>query len=201
MMPRFLSALAAVASLSALAVSLLALTRLRETEERLEALDRRPAARSEPERRSADARELAKLREEIEALKARPEPPVLDADRMEAAVKKALEPKGSPAGPTVEDLAVQSARATLGVLSGTLALSADQVGVLGPILETAARDEARLWVEVRSDGEMEGTERAGAQIRARRDEAVRERLTIEQRAKFDEWLRNESGRADSDAPR
>jgi hypothetical protein len=185
------AALAVAAAFAATGACVSSLARLRAIEARLAALETKPPPRpiAPP---GASPSEVAALRKEIETLRAdiasRPPAVPIDADLVEKAVKDALARRPEVAGAAIEQLASEAARRTLAELAIELGLSADQIDPIGAILSDAARREAALLLAATTDEALKAAEAAIAELHHARDARIRERLTVEQRARYDAWL-------------
>lgn len=189
-MPRFLSVLTGAAALAAFACAVFAFSRLSALERRLAAVEEAPPPATNSPVKDP---EVARLRAEIEALKARPEPKpyyAVDPTPVENAIREALSRSTEPkAEETLEEMAARAAvDGTVPQLASELGLNEDQARDLKALYREAALAEVRLWRNATTEAAVQDAEAEAARIRASRDTAVREKLTLEQREKFDGWL-------------
>jgi hypothetical protein len=133
------------------------------------------------------------MQAEIDALRAdlataRPAPVEIDAEQAEKAVQEALARRPEVVTKAIEDMAAEASRRDLGQLTQELSLTADQIEPLGQLLADAARREARLLVEAKTEEAMKVAEAETLRLRKERDEAIVARLTVEQQAKYRQWI-------------
>jgi hypothetical protein len=191
-MPRSLSVFLAAASLAATAVASYSMLQVRALEARLASHEPRPAPPPKPLTAPPDPR-VDELRAEVEALRAelaasRPAPVELDAAQAEKAVEEALARRPEVVANAIEELAAEAARRDLSDLALHLSLTADQIEPLGVLLADTARKKARLLIEAKTEDAMKRAEAETARLHAERDEAIRARLTVEQRARYATWV-------------
>ncbi|MBI2921051.1 MAG: hypothetical protein HYY18_08210 [Planctomycetes bacterium] len=194
-MSRPLSILTAAVCIATLAGTLYCGARLRSLEDRFAEIER-PAPRRAPlAEPTSEERELARLRAEVEQLRARPLLPAaqpLDADDVERAVAAAMERESKRKVEHLEEMAVAATlESVLPRLTAALHLSADQIPTVGELLRRATVDEVRLWREADTGEKVAEAEGKRDQIRAKRDADVRALLTVEQRDSYEQFVKRE----------
>ena len=194
-MSRSLSIFTAAVCLATLSGTIYCASRLRTVEDRLADLEKPAPRRALLAETTPEDRELAHLRAEVEKLKSRPflpPHPTLDADAVERAVTAAMERESKRKVEHLEELAVAATlESVLPRLTAALHLSADQIPTVGELLRRATVDEVRLWREADTDEKVAAAEGKRDEIRARRDDEVKALLTVEQRDRYDVFVKRE----------